>query len=192
MSDCAHGAARQCQTLPEKDQSILRSTQILTTLAQIVSELLQNSIDAAPSHIDVGVDPNEWACWVRDDGIGMGRSDIRHLGSGSKGRYGKSSGTLESAMFTALNLIHLLRFGPSSDVENICANRVGRKLWTLFRLPRRRYEAFMSCSKVPADGLPHIKPWRPRLTCRAWRYQPGMLPPARVGQSSRRWASSAT
>lgn len=81
-------------SLSERDQSQLRSTVILTDLSTIVSELVQNALDANASHIDVGVDPTDWSCWVRDDGTGMTRSDIKHLGTGAKSRYGMCLGTL--------------------------------------------------------------------------------------------------
>ena len=63
----------------------LRSTQILTSLSQIVSELLQNSLDAGAHHIDIGVDCEEWSCWVSDNGVGMSKDGISVLG---EGRYG--------------------------------------------------------------------------------------------------------
>ncbi|KIO30923.1 hypothetical protein M407DRAFT_20045 [Tulasnella calospora MUT 4182] len=75
------------QTLPEPDQARLRSSQILTGLHRIVSELVQNALDAQASHIDVGVDPAQWTCWVRDDGTGMTRDCMSMLGKGSAGRY---------------------------------------------------------------------------------------------------------
>ncbi|KIY49467.1 hypothetical protein FISHEDRAFT_65439 [Fistulina hepatica ATCC 64428] len=69
----------------------LRSTQILTSLPQIVSELVQNSLDAGATSINVGVDCEEWICWVRDDGCGMSRSDMDLLSKGSdEGRYNSS------------------------------------------------------------------------------------------------------
>ena len=63
----------------------LRSTQILTSLPQIISELLQNSLDAGAHHIDIGVDCEEWSCWVSDNGAGMSKEGISILG---EGRYG--------------------------------------------------------------------------------------------------------
>ncbi|EEB97725.1 hypothetical protein MPER_02897, partial [Moniliophthora perniciosa FA553] len=59
----------------------LRSTQILTSLPQIVSELLQNSLDAKARRIEIGVNCEEWTCWVTDDGQGMSRDDLMLLGS---------------------------------------------------------------------------------------------------------------
>ncbi|KAG6850891.1 hypothetical protein H0H93_006717 [Arthromyces matolae] len=67
----------------------LRSSQILTSLPQIVTELVQNSIDAGATNIDVGVDCEEWVCWVRDDGAGISRDSLAILASGNEeGRYG--------------------------------------------------------------------------------------------------------
>ncbi|KAJ7167564.1 hypothetical protein C8R46DRAFT_1093418, partial [Mycena filopes] len=62
-------------------RSKLRSTQILT--------LLQNSLDAGARQIDIGVDCEEWTCWVRDDGSGMNKEGMDILGTGLEaGRYG--------------------------------------------------------------------------------------------------------
>lgn len=67
----------------------LRSSQILTSLPQIVSELVQNSIDAGATAIDIGVDCEEWLCWVKDDGGGIAKEGLLLLANGSEeGRYG--------------------------------------------------------------------------------------------------------
>lgn len=69
----------------------LRSTQILTSLPQLVSELVQNSLDAGASHVEVGIDPSEWECWVRDDGQGISAEGMEMLTKGhDKGRYSMS------------------------------------------------------------------------------------------------------
>lgn len=82
---------RQMQRLPPSTQSKIRSTQILTSLPQIISELVQNALDAGASHIDVGVDCEDWACWVRDDGCGIARDDFDALASGGQAaRYSES------------------------------------------------------------------------------------------------------
>lgn len=72
--------------LPKLTQSKLRSTQIIVSLPQLVSELVQNSLDAGAGQVDVGVDCEEWSCWVRDDGKGMNKQDLKALESA--GRYG--------------------------------------------------------------------------------------------------------
>lgn len=80
--------------LPQETQSRLRSTQILTSLVQIVSELVQNSLDAEASRVDVGLDCKEWMCWVRDDGHGIAKDSLERLtqqNSADGGRYSESA-----------------------------------------------------------------------------------------------------
>jgi nitrate/nitrite-specific signal transduction histidine kinase len=80
---------QQMQPLPSSTRSKLRSTQILTTLSQIVSELVQNAVDAKASVIEIGVDPENWSCWVRDDGSGISREGLALMSEGYEvGRYG--------------------------------------------------------------------------------------------------------
>jgi DNA mismatch repair protein MLH3 len=67
----------------------LRSSQILTSLPQIVSELVQNSLDAGASAVDIGIDCEEWICWVKDNGCGISKDGLSVLGKCSEeGRYG--------------------------------------------------------------------------------------------------------
>jgi DNA mismatch repair protein MLH3 len=69
----------------------LRSAQLLTSLPQVVSELLQNSLDAGASQVDIGVDCEEWSCWVRDNGAGISKAGLTMIGKGSEeGRYSES------------------------------------------------------------------------------------------------------
>ncbi|KAL1723491.1 hypothetical protein EV715DRAFT_269561 [Schizophyllum commune] len=77
--------SRGLERLSEATQTRLRSTQILTSLPQLVSELVQNSLDAGARHVDVGVNCDEYGCWVRDDGCGMGRKDLDALSAGGGG-----------------------------------------------------------------------------------------------------------
>lgn len=67
----------------------LRSTQILTSLPQIVSELFQNSLDASAKQIEIVVNCAEWSCWVRDNAYGMNQDSLITLGT--EGRYGESA-----------------------------------------------------------------------------------------------------
>ncbi|KIL70278.1 hypothetical protein M378DRAFT_183827 [Amanita muscaria Koide BX008] len=79
------------EQLPPPTQTRLRSTQILTSFTQIVSELLQNSLDANPQRVDVGVDCEEWECWASDDGVGISREALSVIGQGQDvGRYNTS------------------------------------------------------------------------------------------------------
>lgn len=70
-------------------QSRIRSTQILTSLPQIVAELVQNSLDANATHIEVSVHAGEWTCWVQDNGCGFSRDGLAQIAQGiGGGRYG--------------------------------------------------------------------------------------------------------
>lgn len=83
--------AAQIKLLPISTRSQLRSSQILTSLPQLVSELVQNALDAGATQIDVGVEPHEWTCWVWDNGNGMTMDGMALLAKGSEeGRYGSS------------------------------------------------------------------------------------------------------
>ncbi|KAI6047536.1 hypothetical protein EDC04DRAFT_2876534 [Pisolithus marmoratus] len=74
--------------LSAETRAKLRSTQFLTSLPHIVSELLQNSIDSMASHIDIGVNCEDWSCWVRDDGSGFSKDSLAQIAKGSEdGRY---------------------------------------------------------------------------------------------------------
>jgi hypothetical protein len=81
--------SRRIEQLPSETRTKLRSTQILTSIPQIISELLQNSLDAGARHIEIGVD-EEWTCWVQDDGVGISKEGLSLIGKGSEdGRYGE-------------------------------------------------------------------------------------------------------
>ncbi|KAG1892183.1 hypothetical protein F4604DRAFT_13425 [Suillus subluteus] len=84
-----------CETslnqLSAETRARLRSAQLLTSLPQVVSELLQNSLDAGASQVDIGVDCEEWSCWVRDNGAGISKAGLTMIGKGSEeGRYNTS------------------------------------------------------------------------------------------------------
>ena len=64
------------ERLDNTTRSKIRSTQILTSLPQIVSELIQNSLDAGAKNIDVGVHCGDWLCWVTDDGSGINKEGL--------------------------------------------------------------------------------------------------------------------
>jgi DNA mismatch repair protein MLH3 len=75
--------------LDAETRSKIRSTQILTSLPQIISELVQNSLDANASRIEIGINSEEWECWVRDDGTGISKAGLRILGQNTaEARYG--------------------------------------------------------------------------------------------------------
>ncbi|KAG2060170.1 hypothetical protein BDR06DRAFT_548953 [Suillus hirtellus] len=84
-----------CETslkqLSVETRAKLRSAQLLTSLPQVISELLQNSLDAGASQVDIGVDCEDWSCWVRDNGAGISKAGLTMIGKGSEeGRYNTS------------------------------------------------------------------------------------------------------
>ncbi|KAF8309586.1 hypothetical protein DL93DRAFT_2099954 [Clavulina sp. PMI_390] len=89
--------ASMISRLPRETQMLLRSTVVVSSLSQIVSELVQNSLDAGATHIDIGLDPSEWTCWVRDDGCGIEMEDLQFIGgeddSGRSSKYPHTSST---------------------------------------------------------------------------------------------------
>ncbi|KAG5654598.1 hypothetical protein H0H81_011573 [Sphagnurus paluster] len=84
-----HQAAIEKLDVPTRVK--LRSTQILTSLPQLVSELVQNSLDAGATNVDIGVHCEDWMCWVKDNGFGIRKEGLSFLGTGSEyARYGSS------------------------------------------------------------------------------------------------------
>lgn len=76
-------------TLPQSSRTILRSTTIITSIPQIIHELVQNSLDAGASQVDIGVNLDLWQCWVRDNGHGIDKMGMNVLAQGGEeGRYG--------------------------------------------------------------------------------------------------------
>jgi DNA mismatch repair protein MLH3 len=73
--------------LDPQTRSYLRSTQIIASLPQLALELVQNSLDAGASQVEVGVNTSEWECWVRDNGSGISKNGLEILSHG--GRYGQ-------------------------------------------------------------------------------------------------------
>ena len=76
--------------LLEPVRTKLRSSQILTSLPQVISELVQNSLDAGANQIEVGIDCEEWECWVKDNGTGISKNGLLMLSKRLEaGRYSK-------------------------------------------------------------------------------------------------------
>lgn len=75
---------KEIAPLPQRTRSILRSTVILTSLVQVVSELIQNSLDANARSIQVGIDCDDWSCWVQDDGTGFTIDNLELLANNCK------------------------------------------------------------------------------------------------------------
>ncbi|KAF4619993.1 hypothetical protein D9613_005289 [Agrocybe pediades] len=122
--------------LPLPTQTRLRSTQILTSLVQIVSELLQNALDAQATHVEIGVDCQEWSCWVTDNGRGIPKEELELLAQvGGNGRYNTSK-TYESSA-TSLSSTFGFRgeaLASAADISclEICSRALNsRNTWSI-------------------------------------------------------------
>ncbi|KAG2152494.1 hypothetical protein BD769DRAFT_1405591 [Suillus cothurnatus] len=119
-----------CETslnqLSVETRAKLRSAQLLTSLPQVVSELLQNSLDAGASQVDIGVDCEEWSCWVRDNGAGISKAGLTMIGKGSEeGRYNTSKA------YTPASLASVSTFGfrgeALSSMAELCCLEISSR-----------------------------------------------------------------
>ncbi|PIL37355.1 hypothetical protein GSI_01048 [Ganoderma sinense ZZ0214-1] len=112
--------------LSSSTKSRLRSTQILTSLPQVVSELIQNSLDSGARNIEVSIDPGDWECWVRDDGSGISRDGLALLARGPEtGRYGTSKA------YDTMSLDEVNTFGfrgeALASIANLCCLEISSR-----------------------------------------------------------------
>ncbi|KAJ6591749.1 hypothetical protein DFH09DRAFT_1025767 [Mycena vulgaris] len=143
------------EPLPVPTRNKLRSTQILTSLSQIVSELLQNALDADARHIDIGVDCEEWTCWVRDDGSGMSKDGMDILSKGLAGRYGTSKA------YAPDSLDALSTFGFRGEALASCADICCLEISSRTVRSRQSWSVIVKGSKPLYSG-PAIR-WRREL-----------------------------
>ncbi|KAJ7437820.1 hypothetical protein B0H11DRAFT_1753330, partial [Mycena galericulata] len=139
--------------LPTVTRSKLRSTQILTSLSQIVSELLQNSLDAGARQIDIGVDCEEWTCWVRDDGSGMSKDGMDIIARGLEaGRYGTSKA------YAPDSLDDLSTFGFRGEALASCADICCLEITSRTARSRQTWSVIVKDSETLYQG-PAVR-WR--------------------------------
>ncbi|KAJ7437811.1 hypothetical protein B0H11DRAFT_1829727 [Mycena galericulata] len=141
------------EPLPTVTRSKLRSTQILTSLSQIVSELLQNSLDAGARQIDIGVDCEEWTCWVRDDGSGMSKDGMDIIARGLEaGRYGTSKA------YAPDSLDGLSTFGFRGEALASCADICCLEITSRTARSRQTWSVIVKGSETLYQG-PAVR-WR--------------------------------
>ncbi|KAI9574792.1 hypothetical protein HD554DRAFT_2050106 [Boletus coccyginus] len=122
--------------LSAETRTKLRSTQILTSLPAIVSELLQNAIDAEASQIDIGVDCAEWSCWVMDNGSGFTKDGLQKVGQDlERGRYNSSKAytpaSLETTSTFGFRGEALASMADLSCLEISSRTAKSRESWTI-------------------------------------------------------------
>ncbi|KAL4076208.1 hypothetical protein J3A83DRAFT_4225587 [Scleroderma citrinum] len=112
--------------LSAETRAKLRSTQSLTSLPQVVSELLQNSIDSGALQIDIGVDCEDWSCWVQDNGLGFSKDGLAQIAQASE-----SSRYMSSKACTLASLESVSTFGfrgeALSSVANLCCLEISSR-----------------------------------------------------------------
>lgn len=66
--------------LPLATTSLLRSTLVIPSLPSLLVELVQNSLDARATQINLGVDLDRWTIKCEDNGSGIAWSDLSKVG----------------------------------------------------------------------------------------------------------------
>ncbi len=87
--------------------SLLRSTVTITSIADVLTELVQNALDAEARQVDCWLSLERWSVRVQDDGHGIRLGDLRLLGE----RYG------ERSRLSPLSLNQLMRPADHSYLE---------------------------------------------------------------------------
>lgn len=82
------GSAPRLTSLSKPTRATLRSSVIIPTLPSVLSELVQNSLDAGATKIEIWIDPSKAGQSIRieDDGCGIDADGLSKLG-----RRGRSS-----------------------------------------------------------------------------------------------------
>lgn len=68
------------QALPPDVVAQIKSSTVITSLNGVVSQLIQNSLDAGSSKININVDYVRGGCVVEDDGLGIPPSEFEPHG----------------------------------------------------------------------------------------------------------------
>jgi len=69
------------QTLPKEVVNLIAAGEVIDSLAAVVRELVENSLDAGATRIAVSVSPAQWRVQVADNGTGMNLADLRQAAS---------------------------------------------------------------------------------------------------------------
>ena len=69
--------ADQIQTLPEEVIDLIAAGEVIDSMAAVVRELVENSLDAGASRINITLDPQLWSVCITDNGRGMGLKDLK-------------------------------------------------------------------------------------------------------------------
>ena len=67
----------EIQTLPDEVIDLIAAGEVIDSLAAVVRELVENSLDAGATRIAIAIDPQSWQVQVSDNGKGMSLEDLR-------------------------------------------------------------------------------------------------------------------
>ncbi len=67
----------EIQTLPDEVIDLIAAGEVIDSLAAVVRELVENSLDAGATRIAIALDPQSWQVQVSDNGRGMSLEDLR-------------------------------------------------------------------------------------------------------------------
>ncbi len=67
----------EIQTLPNEVIDLIAAGEVIDSLAAVVRELVENSLDAGATRISIALDPHSWQVQVRDNGKGMSLEDLK-------------------------------------------------------------------------------------------------------------------
>jgi DNA mismatch repair protein MutL len=69
------------QVLPKEVVHLITAGEVIDSLASVVRELVENSLDAGATRIVVSIWPEQWRVWVADNGCGMNLEDLQRAAS---------------------------------------------------------------------------------------------------------------
>ena len=69
--------ASEIQTLPDNIIDLIAAGEVIDSLAAVIRELVENSLDAQATRIAIALNPESWRVRVSDNGKGMSLNDLR-------------------------------------------------------------------------------------------------------------------
>lgn len=65
------------QTLPKEVVNLIAAGEVIDSLAAVVRELVENSLDAGATRIIISIIPEQWRVQISDNGIGMNLANLK-------------------------------------------------------------------------------------------------------------------
>ena len=71
--------ASEIQTLPNKIIDLIAAGEVIDSIAAVIRELIENSLDAGATRIAVALNPESWQVQVSDNGKGMPQKQLNQI-----------------------------------------------------------------------------------------------------------------